>query len=86
MLSHITTSNVLAVTTLTCIIAIAHTITSHGSSRSGIELGLEPLTISAVTSPANASSAPTPPMQLAVSLEGFDWQAPLPPQNQPKRG
>jgi hypothetical protein len=86
MLSHITTSNVLAVTTLTCIIAIAHTITSHESNRSAIELGLESLTTSAITSPANASSAPKRPMQLAVSLEGFDWQAPLPPKNQPKRG
>jgi hypothetical protein len=86
MLSHITTSNVLAVTTLTGIIAIAHTITSHESNRSAIELGLESLTTSAITSPANASSAPKRPMQLAVSLEGFDWQAPLPPKNQPKRG
>jgi hypothetical protein len=86
MLSHITTSNVLAVTTLTCIIAIAHTITSHASNTGAIEPGLEPVTTSAVASPANASRAPTPPAQLAVSLEGFDWQAPLPTQNQPKRG
>ncbi|KLU27267.1 hypothetical protein EOS_05275 [Caballeronia mineralivorans PML1(12)] len=86
MLSHITTRNVLAVTTLTGIIAIAHTITSHGSNTSATELGLEPLTTSAVASAANAGSAPMHPMQLAVSLEGFDWQAPLPPQNQPKRG
>jgi hypothetical protein len=86
MLSHITTSNVLAVTTLTGIIAIAHTITSHDGNMSATEPGLEPLTTSAVASTASAGSAPMPPMQLAVSLEGFDWQAPLPPQNQPKRG
>lgn len=86
MLSHITTSNVLAATTLTCIIAIAHTITSHESNRSAIEPDLEPLATSAATSPASASRALTPPVQLAVSLEGFDWRAPLPTQNQPKRG
>jgi len=86
MLSHITTSNVLAVTTLTGIIAIAQAIASHDGNMSTTELGLEPLTTSAVALAANAGSAPMPPMQLAVSLEGFDWQAPLPPQNQPKRG
>jgi hypothetical protein len=73
MSRYITTRTVLAVTTLTSLVAIAQAVTSHHSGVNAIE----PTPNSAVESTANAGSAPLSQVQLAVLLEGFDWQVPL---------
>jgi predicted nicotinamide N-methyase len=77
MSRYITTRTVLAVTTLSGLVAIALAVTSHHSGVNAIEATPKALTNSAVESTANAGSAPLSQVQLAVLLEGFDWQVPL---------
>jgi hypothetical protein len=76
MLRHInvTTRTVLAVTTLTGVVAIAHAVTPRDSDISAIEQTLRPLTKGAAESTASAGTAPMDSVQLAVMLEGFDLQ------------
>ncbi|MFL9988592.1 hypothetical protein [Paraburkholderia sediminicola] len=73
MSRYITTRTALAVTTLTGLLAIAQAVTSHHSGVNAID----PTQNSAVESTANTGSALLSQVQLAVLLEGFDWQVPL---------
>jgi hypothetical protein len=73
MSRYITTRTALAVTTLTGLVAIAQAVTSHHSSVNAIE----PMQNSALESTANTGSALLSQVQLAVLLEGFEWQLPL---------
>jgi hypothetical protein len=77
MLRHITatTRTVLAITTLTGLVAIDQAVTSHRSPLSAPEQTQTTLTDGAGGSPMDAGNAPLSSLQLAVLLEGFDWQA-----------
>jgi hypothetical protein len=74
MLRHIpvTTRTVLAVTTLTGLVAIAQAVTSQDSAVSLTELMRRPSTNNALESVAYAGMPPALGMQLAVMLEGFE--------------
>lgn len=73
MSRYTTTRTVLTVTALISLVAIAQAVTSH---HSGVN-EMVPTPNSAVESTAHAGSAPLSQVQLAVLLEGFDWQVPL---------
>jgi hypothetical protein len=79
MLRHITatTRTVLAITTLTGLVAIDQAVTSHRSPISAPEQTQTQTTLTddAGGSPMDAGNAPLSSLQLAVLLEGFDWQA-----------
>lgn len=77
MLRHITatTRTVLAITTLTGLVAIDQAVTSHSSPVSAPEQTQTTLTDDAAGSPMDAGNAPLSSLQLAVLLEGFNWQA-----------
>jgi hypothetical protein len=77
---YTSTNTALAVATLTALAAIAHFETSHRGGASTVERTLTELTNSAAEWAANAGSASMSPAQLAVLLEGFDWQASLAPE------
>ncbi|SAL73451.1 hypothetical protein AWB69_09010 [Caballeronia udeis] len=75
MLRHITatTRTVLAITTLTGIVAINQAVTSHRSPVSAPTQTT--LTDDAGEPPMDAANAPLSSLQLAVLLEGFNCQA-----------
>ncbi|MEW9585892.1 hypothetical protein [Paraburkholderia sp. DGU8] len=72
MSRYITTRTALAVTALTGVVAIVQAVTSP---RSGVN-AIEPAPNSAIES-TDAGSPLLSQVQLAVLLEGFDWQEPL---------
>ncbi|MFM0632460.1 hypothetical protein [Paraburkholderia xenovorans] len=81
MLRHITatTRTVLAITTLTGLVAIDQAVTSNRISISAPEQ-TQTQTQTTITDdaggwPMDAGNAPLSSLQLAVLLEGFDWQA-----------
>jgi hypothetical protein len=76
MLRHITITirAALAVTALTGVVAVSQAVISRDDAVSAIEEMPEALTNWAVESTADMDVAPMSPVQLAVLLEGFDWQ------------
>ncbi|MFM0125413.1 hypothetical protein P0D73_42285 [Paraburkholderia sp. RL18-101-BIB-B] len=81
MLRHITatTRTVLAITTLTALVAIDQAVTSNRIPISAPEQ-TQTQTQTTITNdargwPMDAGNAPLYSLQLAVLLEGFDWQA-----------
>jgi hypothetical protein len=77
MSSHIPTGSIFAVSALTGLIAIVQAVTSPQSSVSAIGQTPRALTTSAVKSTEDAGRTLMSQVQLAVLLEGFDWQVPL---------
>lgn len=77
MLRHITatTRTVLAITTLTGLVAIDQAVTSNRIPISAPEQTQTTITDDAGGWPRDAGNAPLSSLQLAVLLEGFDWQA-----------
>jgi hypothetical protein len=77
MLRHITatTRTVLAITTLTGLVAIDQAVTLHRIPICAPEQTQTPITDDAGEWPMDAGNAPLSSLQLAVLLEGFDWQA-----------
>ncbi|MFM0007982.1 hypothetical protein PQR57_44555 [Paraburkholderia dipogonis] len=77
MLRHITaiTRIVLAITTLTGLVAIDQAVTSHRCPVSAPTQTQTTLTDDAWRSPMDAGNAPLSSLQIAVLLEGFNWQA-----------
>jgi hypothetical protein len=70
-----TTRTVLAIAALTGLVAIDQGVTSHSSSVSAPEQMQTTLTDDAAGSPMDAGNVPLSSLQLAVLLEGFNWQA-----------
>jgi hypothetical protein len=70
-----TTRTVLAITTLTGLVAIDQAVTSHRSPVTASKQTQTTLTDDAGGSRMDAGNAPLSSLQLAVLLEGFNWQA-----------
>jgi len=70
----ITTGTVLAITTLTGLVAIDQAVTLHHRDASVTAQGQTVVTNEAADSAVDAGNAPLSPVQFAVLLEGFDWQ------------
>jgi hypothetical protein len=77
MLRHITatTGTVLAITTLAGLVAIDQAVTPDRSPVSAPKQTRTTFTHDAGESPMDAANAPLSSLQLAVLLEGFNWQA-----------
>lgn len=76
MLRHITITSraALVVTALTGVVAVSQAVISRDSAVEAIEEIPKALTNWAVELTSDMDVAPMSPVQLAVLLEGFDWQ------------